>query len=345
MDTTRYDTIQKSGRYIIVQLWYPCKKTPLDQLADYIEDKRLITYMINTRYYDQDSLSLSALYSLKTNSFKNAVMYATRKKLPLIFFSEGLGVTRANYSTIYEELASHGIVVASIDHLYAGTTVLPTGKIVDVGQYPDSSLKPMIIDCMRDISFILDQLYDRENPFAVFLNDHIDTQKIGAMGHSLGGNIAMESTLSDHRIKFSINLDGGFFENMEGKHVNAPCLIIRESPQYSNEELTKKGRSREGMEALGQKIDSIFDRSLTGSSSPAYNVKIRGTGHFSFSDAPFILTDLLTRFGGKIIDRDRNRLILSSCIRYFIEDLGKKYSDQFIDRISAFDEVIYLKTY
>lgn len=344
VDSTRYDTIQKSGRHIIVQLWYPCKKTSLNRLADYIEDKRLVKYMVKTRYFDQDSLTLTVFYDLKTNSFMNAPMSNTGTRLPLVFFSEGLGVAKANYTTIYEELASHGIVVATIDHLYAGTTILPNGKIADVSQYSDTSLIPLINDCKKDISFIINQAYDKKTSFSVFM-DNIDTQKIGTMGHSLGGNIAMESSLSDHRIKFCINLDGGFFDNMANKHVDSPCLIIREFPVYSDEELNKKGRTREGMEAMGLRIDSAFDRSMTGSSFPAYNIKIKGTGHFSFSDAPFIITDLLTRFGGKIIDPYRNREILSSCIRYFIEDLDEKYSDQLIGKIRSFDEVIYLKIY
>jgi dienelactone hydrolase len=346
VDGSRYDSLLQSGRNVIVQVWYPCEKAPASRLADYIEDKRLVDSMIKQRYYDQDSLPLANFYRLRSNSYHNAPIEKSKKQLPLLFFSEGLGVARANYTSICEELASHGIVVVLIDHLYAGYTILPSGQVITTGHYQGTSLLPMVKDCIRDISFVLDELQKKGTAVSEFLAEKIDWTKVGAAGHSQGGNVAMESSIEDKRIKYSINIDGGFFANMSDKHVDAPCLVIRESPDYSDEDLKKKGRSREGWETMGRKGDSTFDRSLTGTSWPAYNIKIKGTGHFSFSDALFVLPDMVTRFGGKILDGRKNQEIVSDCIRTFIKHVGSRQkSEELMTVIKKYPEIFYSKTY
>jgi hypothetical protein len=52
--------------------------------------------------------------------------------------------------------------------------------------------------------------------------------------------------------------------------------------------------------------------------TPAYTASIRGTGHMSFSDAPVIMPDTITRFGGRIIDAQRGFEIMSLYVRAFV---------------------------
>jgi len=52
-----------------------------------------------------------------------------------------------------------------------------------------------------------------------------------------------------------------------------------------------------------------------------YSIKVAGTGHMSYSDAPFILPDTITRFGGKIIDANLSFKIISS----YVQDFFGKY--------------------
>jgi platelet-activating factor acetylhydrolase len=46
----------------------------------------------------------------------NADIRQEGRKLPAIVFSHGLGASRFFYSTVCTELASHGFVVAAVEH-------------------------------------------------------------------------------------------------------------------------------------------------------------------------------------------------------------------------------------
>src|SRR6185437_6867654 len=344
-DNSRFDTIQKSARYITLQLWYPCEKLSSKPLADYIPDKIFVDSLVRAKYYNQDSTTLSNFYHLKTHSILNAKLLKSKSKFPVLFFSPGMGVARANYTNICEELASRGIVMIMVDHIYETTTMLPNERIANPSQDRDSTLNTMITNCVKDLSFVTDQIYNRKPALRAFVGDYIDQGRIGACGHSLGGNIAMEATIADNRIKYSVNLDGGFFDHLKGKHINSQCLMIRESPIYSDEELKKKGRTRTGLEKRAGQFNRIVDTLLEGTKHPCYSFKIEGTGHFSFSDAPYLMPGLLTMFGGKIIDKDRSRIILSDCISAFVKSSSNKISEGLVSKIKSYPEIDGLKLY
>ncbi len=322
IDNRRFDTLQNASRNIMIQLWYPGQRTKTK--AKYILSSTLAKHLITSKYYGLDSSILYNLKSLVTNSLFNTQIQPASEKYPLLLFSTGLGVTKANYTAIYEELASYGIVILAIDHPYTGLTVLRNGKVVSMENLPREDFDQMMKDNLKDISFILDQL-NIESDLSKFIKKSIDITSIGAAGHSIGGNLAMEASIVDHRIKYSINLDGGFFDHMKPKTVNSPCLIIRQMPDYSDADLKRRGRTRELWNAMGRKGDTTFAASYIGSKSPVFNIKIKGTGHFSFSDAPFIMPQLINQFGGTIIDGNRSHSIITKMMNSFIRSVVRKY--------------------
>ncbi|HWG33999.1 MAG TPA: hypothetical protein VN650_07505, partial [Gemmatimonadaceae bacterium] len=44
-----------------------------------------------------------------------------------------------------------------------------------------------------------------------------------------------------------------------------------------------------------------------------------GTGHMSYSDAPFVMPTTITRFGGTVIDASRGFEIISAYTRAFLD--------------------------
>ena len=322
-DPSRYDTLQKAARSVIVQVWYPATAIPNAEYMNYIPDRKMVDNMISTSYYTLDSSVLAPFYSLKTNSLRNAPLVKGSQKFPFVFFSPGFGVSRSNYTWIYEYLASRGIIVCAIDHLYESTTVLANGKIADINMYPDTNYTALDKDCLKDISFLAGQL---QNPSGLsdFFRGRIDWSKLGCAGHSFGGNLALEAGIEDRRIRFAINIDGGDFKYIEGKKLKTPALFIREQPDYSLEELRKKGRDNDAWRAKAKIADSTFESYLARSSFPGYQLQVKGTGHFSFSDAIYLMPKLVTMFGGRIMPEEKVYGITCKALLSFISSAGTK---------------------
>jgi dienelactone hydrolase len=228
--------------------------------------------------------------------------------VPLIVFSHGgLGVKSSNES-LYNELASHGYIVCSIDHTYQSfystdedgdTTWIDLGYMQDLfAEDPQSDIQQSYEYYQKwmkirtdDINFVIDYIITEvENNNADMAYKLVDIGKIGVMGHSLGGSAA----LGIGRIRADVNaviaLESPFMYDIEGiedeqfvftdKIYPVPVLnvysdsswsILGERPQYA------------------ANYRMLFDTDAT-----AFNVYISGVGHLALTD--FALTSpFLTR--------------------------------------------------
>ena len=321
-DSIRSDYINPHlERQIPIQTWYPSSE-PNSESRRYIEDEKLLIEMFQQSYMRQDSTALHNLNTLRTFSKANAKKLSD-KRFPLVVFSHGLGVSKQNYTMIAEELASHGNLVVMIDHPYGGFTVTSNGDVLSSRQ--DTLLyskngNEVLLERMsswsQDIKFVLDNLLSKTTPLGKEFKNSIDSLKIVVAGHSLGGNVALQYPADDHRVKGSINLDGGTFGNLT-KAPSVPNLTLRSEPIYSVKELEDKGRTLEEWTAMGNEIDQVFTSALE-NSSEAYEIKIKGVGHMSFSDLPFVLPNTITRFGGKLMEFQKASDLILELINEFL---------------------------
>jgi len=98
-------------------------------------------------------------------------------RLPLVLFSPGAGGSHWQYVYLAAHLASHGFLVATIDH--HGDHFLDTRD-------PNS-----LVNRPLDMSAVLDQLLAFDSTAGSFLEGAIDADRIGAAGHSRGGYAAL----------------------------------------------------------------------------------------------------------------------------------------------------------
>ena len=135
-------------------------------------------------------------------------VYLPSEKLdaPLIIISHGLGGDRKGFVQLSQHLASHGYVVAALDHPGSNTNQLlslfkgTTGEIAEPTEFTD---RP------ADVSFLIDELLRIDSAGGRFTNERslldtlqsgsdsatlprrIDPDKIGIIGHSFGGYTAL----------------------------------------------------------------------------------------------------------------------------------------------------------
>jgi hypothetical protein len=71
-----------------------------------------------------------------------------------------------------------------------------------------------------------------------------------------------------------------------------------------------------------------FDSLAARSSGSLWVAQVAGTGHFSFSDAPFTMPSAITRFGGRIIEPNRGWRVITTALRAFFDrEFGRSGED------------------
>jgi dienelactone hydrolase len=108
---------------------------------------------------------------------------------PVIIFSHGLGGTRNNYEYLGQHWASHGYVVAHVQHhgsddaAWRGAT--RPGATMRAAMNVENSVNRPI-----DVSFVLDQLTDFNGQDGI-LRRRMDMKRVGVAGHSFGAFTTM----------------------------------------------------------------------------------------------------------------------------------------------------------
>jgi hypothetical protein len=174
---------------------------------------------------------------------------------PALIIQPGFRLQATDYSALAEELASHGYVVLGITPLPAS---LPFVRLVAL--WADHSV------------LVLNQLdqSDGLHPFG-FLAGRIDSRSVGVLGHSLGGASALEACRRDSRFKACADIDGyPATEPAEADH-HQPLMIIWSEPRDERD----AGWQRAFLDGR-----ALLQRARGG----GYQVVIRGTRHFNFSD-------------------------------------------------------------
>jgi dienelactone hydrolase len=303
-------------------LFYPARQSGTP--APYIEEP-VAKEIAKTGYYDQSAETIEGWAQIKTQASENATALAG--PFPLVVFLPGAGVFAFHFTTLAEELASHGYVVAVEDYFSL--------------KAPERSYKQDDYGAMEnDMARVALAGINALKSDAAWTH-HIRFDRVGAMGHSIGGAAAIGLARMDKNIRASVDMDGApFGESLKG--AVAPALILRSKPIYSDEDLKKRGRTREQMDKAGEDARKTWmDFTDKSGNTPVEVLSIRGTGHFSFTDAPFVMPDTITRFGGKIIAPERGEQVVSSCLLgFFNAHLREKSKSDGLEQCRKFEEIV-----
>lgn len=145
---------------------------------------------------------------------------------PLVLFSHGSGGIRFQSFFLTEALASHGFIVAAIDH--TGNTAADLVFQTTIGTKEITLLR------RGDISFLLDELLELNDTPGSLLDGRIDASRIGLTGHSFGGFTTLATAGSYAGIAADLRIDAiapfspatGFLFDSDIANVAVPTLVL-----------------------------------------------------------------------------------------------------------------------
>jgi len=203
-------------RALVIQLWYPASTVAGHPLAPWMSPA-------TARSLERDN-ALPTLNWPITNGHLGAPVERHPDGRPVVIYSPGFEDDRETNTVHFEELASHGYVVATIDHVHDASEVeLPDGQLVTTAIPPitpdnEQALSIEEVESkVADVRFVLDQLAainrgdnpdQAHRPLPQGLRGALDLDRIGMFGHSTGGSTTAHALHVEPRIKAGVNLDG-----------------------------------------------------------------------------------------------------------------------------------------
>jgi dienelactone hydrolase len=232
-DTSRPDpwVSEVHARELMVSLWYPAVPS----------DGRRARYMTPAESELQltsrgiTGVPPEALSMVETNAVSDARPAGRQHSLPLVVLSPGFNNSRSALTALAEDLASHGYVVAGIDHTYESyATAFPDGRVTTclARDAPRRDRKEEVAaGRAADVCFVLDELTGARPawPDAGL----IDPSRMAMAGHSAGGAATIAAMLADPRIRAGIDMDGSTAGSIPDEGLARPFLFLGKQSNYT----------------------------------------------------------------------------------------------------------------
>ncbi|MBN6056630.1 alpha/beta hydrolase [Nonomuraea sp. RK-328] len=265
-DASRPDpwNLDVQARELKVTLWYPTGQRD-GQRAPYMTPKESELVMKGLRV---TGVPYDTLSRTRTNAVKDAE--PAGRRLPLVVLSPGFTKPVSTLTSLAEDLASRGYVVAGIDHTYENyATSFPGGRVAECLAC-DSDTDPgfgtgVVQVRAADVSFVLDQLTTEWDG-----SDLIDRSRIAMAGQSIGGAGAVAAMLKDSRVRAGIDMDGTTYARIPRSGLPRPFMFMG-SPQHAT-----GGR------------DNSWDRDWKLLTGWKRWLVLTGAEHQSFTDGPLL---------------------------------------------------------
>lgn len=253
---------------------------------------------------------MSLLFGSKTIPASWNSPLKTGEKYPLIIFSHGLGALRTLYSAISIDLASHGFIVATVEHRdesasatyyfqdeSAAQTGDKTWMYIKILTEEDASERNRQVqqrarECIQALNLILDINHGKsvknvlDLPFDFKqLKGSINKKKIAIMGHSFGGATVLQALSEDQRFRCGVALDTWMFPLNDEiySRISQPLFYINSENFQSPESIKKMqqsylpGKERKMITIRGSVHQNFADFTFATNKAVAHLFLLQGT--------------------------------------------------------------------
>jgi dienelactone hydrolase len=284
-DHTRTDPLAPQPgmpRELSVWLWYPASPQPGAQPAPYAPGAWA-------------ELHLGGLPGVGETSFEDvhdhafADVPAATGRFPIVVLAPGMGFAAPQYTTLAENLASHGYVVAGVTPTYSANLTVLHGQPMSATDAGNPALDadnlhvgPPQADGDRlagiwaaDARFVATQAATPDT--SARLAGHVNATTTVYIGHSFGGAAALEACRSDPHCAGAADLDGTQYGPVVHSGLTRPTMLI------GSENSCITGTCQPA--TPGDQADhDTANALLTASAGPSWCYRIKNAGHFNFSD-------------------------------------------------------------
>jgi dienelactone hydrolase len=321
-------------RELLVWIWYPADRGQASVVDDYMPRPMRSAVergngVLIRKFLTQD------LSKVRGHSLRDADISPQQTSYPVVMMRAGASLEVMNYSTLAEDLASHGYVVVGFDAPYRSfVVVFPDGRVMTrtpknnpenclsrTAQEAELCANRLLNVWTSDMSFVLDRLQQlNDSKASGKLAGRLDMTRVGAFGHSFGGAASLLFCHQDSRCKAGIDLDGAPHGEVIQAGLKQPfAFFLSDHSRESGPETSE----------IQANIQSIYDRLPAES---RLRLTIRGANHFTFTDDGALLKSHLVRgifraTGRLGMDGPRQLAITSYCLRSFFDAYLKDTHD------------------
>ncbi|AUD65800.1 hypothetical protein BK011_08920 [Tenericutes bacterium MZ-XQ] len=276
-------------REFTYQMWYPVDDVGDADIMPWLSGGKNIARGL-AKSVGLPSFILDQTQYIDSNAYQIKAISDVQDQYPVVLISHGWGGFMNLHTDLAEELASRGYIVISIDHTYGSVATNIYGRFIyqnkdalpprdDNDNFLDDA-NQLVYTYAGDVSFMLDYIEILNNDAESFLNNKLDLDHIGLIGHSTGGGADVAVALNDVRVGAVIGLDAWVEPIVASeieKGLSMPSIFLRS----------------ESWEEGPNNID-LYD--LIENSSDASLYQIDGTTHGDFTMA-YILSPLMSTIG------------------------------------------------
>lgn len=306
-----FSTDSADRRQLVAQIWYPVRKSMSLDRAPYVDDAVSLSHGLSKTLASNGLIRLPAFFfnhfaHVTTHAIPAAPIAEDQESFPVLIYASGLdGFRQVNMFQI-QHLVSHGYIVVGLDQPYTAASVtLADGRIIEgmikskiqllidqsisrsekIPQLHGEQLPNGIIPYLADdIIFTLNKLIalNRSDARGV-LTGHLDMQRTGVFGVSLGAMVVSEACHLEPRFKACLMMDAAMPADVQENELQQPCLwLTRTASDMRLERASSGGWSEKDIEQTLSTMKMTYRKSKPGS----YYVSIRGMFHINFTDAP-----------------------------------------------------------